>query len=273
MQITLDIETTVRLLRIFVAAWLLLSSFEWLQNRDLFRSGELLSWEILRLRSRLTLSIPAKLGGISSMTVLLVTRCLVALPLALTDSPLVALCAAVFALILNAALQVRATLGADGSDQMGQVLTCGTILSLLALCFGDKDAAWFGVVAIGLQSTMAYFVAGYVKIISEEWRSGRAIFGVMATQTYGHSGALALLERNKPLAKFVCATVTYTELAFPLIFFLPPVMVVGLLACYGGFHIVNAVFMGLNNFVVPFIGAYPAVLATVLLSHRLVAGA
>lgn len=143
---------------------------------------------------------------------------------------------------------------------MGLVLAIGLLLMLIGKTTGSVDVTTVGAVAIGGQSTIAYFSAGAAKLISPVWRDGSAIRGVMDTQTYGHKSAIRYLDKVSWLGLAVCWTVIITETLFPVVLFLPDELLFGALACFGAFHLVNAYFMGLNLFVLTFIGTYPSVI-------------
>jgi hypothetical protein len=116
-----------------------------------------------------------------------------------------------------------------------------------------------GAVAIGGQSTIAYFSAGAAKLISPVWRNGSAIQGIMDTQTYGHKSAIRYLDKVLWLNVIVCWTVIITETAFPAALLLPDNLLLVALGGFGIFHLINAYFMGLNLFVLTFTDTYPSV--------------
>ena len=72
----------------------------------------------------------------------------------------------------------RTWFGGDGSDQMGMVIAAGTAIMSAGITFNDTDLALSGVLAIGGQATLAYFVAGAAKLVSPVWRDGSALMGV-----------------------------------------------------------------------------------------------
>jgi len=126
--------------------------------------------------------------------------------------------------------------------------------------FDDGRVTSLGALAISAQASLAYFIAGSAKIVSPKWRAGSVLAAIMNTESYGHRGAAELL-RNRPLlAKLICSVVIYGEIAFPATFLLPSsVAVILVLSLFAGFHLINAYFMGLGSFVVPFVGTYPAI--------------
>jgi hypothetical protein len=154
----------------------------------------------------------------------------------------------------------RAYVGGDGSDQMGMVLTLGLLTISGGQLLADQDIARAGILLIGGQAVLAYFIAGASKIVSRPWRNGTAISGVMKTQTYGHAGAVNFIQSNPGAAKLICWTVIITECLFPVVLLLPLPMLLAALTGFAIFHLVNAYFMGLNAFVLPFIATYPSVI-------------
>lgn len=122
-----------------------------------------------------------------------------------------------------------------------------------------------GIVAAGLtlivgQSLLSYFIAGFTKLISSVWRNGEAVRGVMRTEAYGHPVASRIIRKNPGLGVVLGWTVISLELCFPFVIVLPMPAAICLLGVAAVFHILNAIFMGLNTFALSFPASYPAII-------------
>lgn len=255
-----------------LAAWCLLSSLEWLWNRSVFKSDGLLSWRLLSLRSEplYRAGIPDALMSDRPLAVLLLVRALAALLLLAMSAPAAVALILAFLLLSSVLLKIRTWLGEDGADQMGQIVTIGAIAMAGGLSIGDDGIALAGVLLIAGQLSISYFVAGFSKLLSREWRSGQAIVGVMGTHSYGHPGAAKYFSGRPPRAVAACWAVMVVEAAFPLALLAPPFAFWAVLSLFAAFHLATALFMGLNTFVWAFLAAYPAaVLVNLQISRAL----
>lgn len=143
------------------------------------------------------------------------------------------------------ALSLRTPFGNDGADQM-------TILIFSALTlarFADTPEAgaislWF----LALQTCLSYFTAGVAKASSRVWRNGEAITGIFRTVVYGHSSIARTIGRHPVSAIIAGWSVIVTECSFVFALISPQPIVFAFL--FGGllFHIMSAIFMGLNTF-------------------------
>lgn len=143
-----------------------------------------------------------------------------------------------------------------GSDRMGLlILFCLTLAHLLPQQNWQEIA--FGY--LGLQLTLSYFISGWVKIRNPDWRSGRALRDVFAFSAYPVSENLRQLSKRKTLLLIGSWVVIICELLFPfsLLSHWTLILFLGLAAA---FHLSNAVFFGLNRFVLTWIAAYPSIL-------------
>ncbi|WSG96431.1 hypothetical protein U8P76_05835 [Rhizobium johnstonii] len=258
----MDANLAISLTTIALGAWAITSALEWYANIRLFTPEGLLSWNIISLRTGPTSVLrrmPA-LGSPGFVTFVLALRASAGLAIACQPPVIFGFCFALVIFISIVYMGQRACFGGDGSDQMGMVVTLGVIVLLGGRLSNDADIIQAGIVLIAGQSVLAYFIAGASKAVSPIWRGGEAVVGVMRTQTYGHPLASRLVETNPALAKAVCMSVIIFELLFPLVLFVPlPLALVGL-AGFFVFHCINAYFMGLNAFVLPFVATYPSVL-------------
>ena len=248
--------------KIFVAFWALLSSAEWLASRQLFDRAGLLSWKVLSLRRSLInfTNFPSCLAGPFAVRFVLIARCLSAATLFISPglwADTLALAVITFSCIY---MSQRTCFGIDGSDQMAIILTVGALIMAIGLAEQRPYFSYAGVLLVGGQLVLSYFVAGFAKLVSTQWRHGQAFGKVMLTQTYGHEGATRIVARYSAVSAAVCWTVILGEVLFPLALFANKNVLVFALGCFALFHVANAFFMGLNAFVIAFLGCYPSVL-------------
>jgi hypothetical protein len=110
-----------------------------------------------------------------------------------------------------------------------------------------------------LQLTLSYFIAGWVKILSPDWRSGAALRQVFAFSAYPASEGLRGWAQRPGVLIVMSWTVMLFELAFPLTLASRPTLMVGLTVA-AVFHFMNACLFGLNRFFWTWLAVYPAIL-------------
>lgn len=151
----------------------------------------------------------------------------------------------------------RCGYGADGSDQMENMVLIGLIATtLLAKSQTPTLGLWF----ITAESTLAYFVSGVSKLFSQEWRSGSAAFQVFNTYTYGVGPVAALLRQSSAIGGLICWGTIIYECVFPVCLVSPASITWTILGFGIFFHVANAFIMGLNKFFWAFVSTYPAIL-------------
>ncbi|MER6563277.1 hypothetical protein ABT300_37245 [Streptomyces sp. NPDC001027] len=147
--------------------------------------------------------------------------------------------------------------GGDGSDHHSYV---GLATAFLARLFpNDARAQRVCLKYLSFQTCLSYAVSGAVKVASPQWRSGRAITGIMRTGTYGDGWLYELTKRYPTIRVLMAWMVILGELSFPLVLVAPKPVARAMLASSTVFHLANGRFMGLNRFVWGFTGSYPAV--------------
>lgn len=121
--------------------------------------------------------------------------------------------------ILGVLTYPRNRYGSDGSDQ------ATTITQILVGAAGvdtvpaRQDALLWGV---SLQSSLSYAVAGWAKLVGEQWRSGTALVNILRTRTYGHEASWNLVRRFPKTSKALSHFVLAFECLFPLVYVAPP---------------------------------------------------
>lgn len=142
-----------------------------------------------------------------------------------------------------------------GSDRMGLLaLWCLTLSQVM------PTTAWREVVFgyLGLQLVLSYAIAGGVKIVNPDWRTGRALRDVFQVSAYPVSEELRHWADRPRVMQMMAWAVILFELAFPLTLLWRPALFVGL-AVAGTFHLANACLFGLNRFFWTWLAVYPAI--------------
>lgn len=141
-----------------------------------------------------------------------------------------------------------------GSDRMGILaLWCVTLAHILPAEKAREIA--FGY--LGAQLVLSYFIAGWVKIVNPDWRSGRALRQVFAFSTYPVSESLRGWAARPNLLRAMSWAVMLLEIGFPLAMISRPALAAGL-ALAAAFHLANACLFGLNRFFWTWLAVYPA---------------
>ncbi|MFT5254472.1 MAG: hypothetical protein ACI87N_003544 [Flavobacteriales bacterium] len=158
-------------------------------------------------------------------------------------------------LTINILYYLRQIYGVDGADQMLFLITI--VLLLCYLIFNTIAIKKTGATFIAIQLLLSYFVAGIAKLVSNSWRSGSAIKGILSTNTYGSKFTRDILTKKNRINKAICWMVILIEIAFPVIIFIPHEYIFYFLGLGFILHLSIAIIMGLNDFIWGFIAAYP----------------
>jgi hypothetical protein len=248
---------------LLLGLWTVVAAAEWISRLALFGDDGLLSWRVLSLRPqwvhRSALLAPLQQARGVAAVLGLRLACAVGLWFASAPAWRIGLLAGLVA--TGWLFKLRNWLGEDGADQMGQVVASGALLTAVGLQLRDPGVCLAGALLVGGQLTISYFLAGTAKLVSPEWRSGRALVGVMGTAAYGHPYAARVASGNAWLPVAFCWGVIVIETAFPLALAGPPALLLAVLAGFAAFHVATALFMGLNTFVWAFVAAYPSLVA------------
>ena len=140
-----------------------------------------------------------------------------------------------------------------GSDTM-------TILVLLCIWLSHLvPAGYWQEIALGylaIQVILSYFQSGWVKFVSADWRTGRALQNVFLFTAYPISNNLRLWAQRPQLLLWISWVVIIFELVFPLMLFNQTLLLITL-GIGALFHVSNALLFGLNRFVLAWFSAYP----------------
>ncbi len=143
-----------------------------------------------------------------------------------------------------------------GSDRMSLLILC-----CLTLVHFMPTVQWqeyiFGYLA--MQVVLSYFIAGWVKIVNPQWRSGQALADVFAFSAYPVSESLRGWVQRPALLCVMGWMVMLFELLFPFTLLTQPTLILGLVIA-AAFHFANACLFGLNRFLWIWLAAYPSIL-------------
>jgi hypothetical protein len=252
----MDIQRIYQLTLIILSLGLIIVSIEDVKSWSVFSSGGLLSWKVGRLNSKWSKYLDWLFNETRFKKILylkLAASCaLFVLAVLNVISPLL-LC---FIFLCHASVAIRSSYGLDGAYQM-------YFITLLALSIGSLSSVgsriselclWF----IACELMLSYFIAGFAKLISPIWTKSYALSMIFSTRSYGHYNMHQWIIKNNIMAVFLCWGVLIFETFFVIILFLP--MPYAIFFCVIGccFHLFNALFMGLNDFLFSFLAAYPA---------------
>jgi len=260
---TYDSEIALRAIALIAGIGVSISGLEDLAMLKCFSDQGLLSWEVNRLENRWS-----TLGPLSTLMNRLISfRCFRFVLLArMLSAVLVAAVASVSSLnptllfvvfASSAILSLRSRYGLDGAHQMWLVLFGSLFLAHIRPP-GDiarVAALWF----IAIQTGLSYFVAGAYKTVSRSWWNGQGLIGVLGTITYGNNTLYKLVTGHLLIARLVSWAIMVFECSFWFVFVGDTRIVPFMLALGVIFHVGVALTMGLNDFLLAFPAAYPAV--------------
>lgn len=236
---------------------LLLQSIELLQLRRAFVDSAVFAWSILRQEQR---AFPAPLRALFVLILpygpfvgLLWLRVVLSLLLTLGllwTAPLLL----VTQLLVCA--RFRGTFN-GGSDYMSVVVLLG--LSGATLFSASMALAKASLAYVCVQLVFSYFIAGVVKCVRPEWRSGDALTTLLASKRYGVSWLATSLVEPAELTKLASLAVLSFECTFPVALLSPRLALIWL-GAGALFHAANALIFGLNRFFFAWIAAYPSLI-------------
>ena len=150
-----------------------------------------------------------------------------------------------------------------GSDRMSiLVLCCVTCARITPFLAPQELVTPLQELALGYlaaQLILSYVISGLVKIVTVEWRSGRALCDVFAFSAYPVSMSLRGWAARPRLLWLAGWAVMLFEIAFPLAL-LHPAALIAALTLAAAFHLSNALTFGLNRFFWIWLSAYPALI-------------
>ncbi|NOK20848.1 hypothetical protein [Corallococcus carmarthensis] len=250
--------------RALMALGILITTGELLANWRDHSDGGISGWPLLRqmlerhrggplLRFAVSLVSPGRFRG----WLCLRGGCAAALLVPTLPPPMV-LAALALLFLTDLLISMRLLFGKEGSDRLVRMLNVA--LLLVALAPGDPRVMNAGLAFIALQGCLAYFTAGFWKVLGRQWRNGQAVFLVFNTRTNGAPSVAAVLARQPWVTRLLSWSVVSVEVLFPLALAGGPRVALAFVAWGVVFHAANALVMGLNTFFFAFAATYPAIL-------------
>lgn len=242
----------------------LISALELLRAHRAFQDDGIFSWKVAQLRRRravrAVLRLSRSLLAWPGIVILLSSRvaaalaCIVCACLGPVPAPLLAAYVLVGCLLL-----LRTPYAADGSEQFMHITAMACLVAAVA---PGSLAGAIGLFFLSAQLSLAYATSAIVKIVRSEWRNGRFLVEIFATETFGRRPVWEFLASKPQWAKRAAQIVIYGELLCSLAPWSPPHIAWALLACAALFHVAVGATMGLNMFVFAFAAAFPAAIYT-----------
>lgn len=143
-----------------------------------------------------------------------------------------------------------------GSDHMSLIVLITTGLALLPMSHKISEGAFL---YLGVQSTLSYFISGWIKIKKRNWREGKALTEFLKQSIYKPGPLEKKISSHSGFSQILSWFTMIFEMSIVLALFFPNVLMayLALAAC---FHLANFYFFGLNRFFWVWISTYPAVI-------------
>ncbi|WP_159046596.1 hypothetical protein [Streptomyces sp. XY413] len=158
-------------------------------------------------------------------------------------------------LVFTSFFLLRCGYGTDGADQMLIIVCVSTFLALSENPLLRGAGLWF----MTAQLVLSFVVAGVAKLCGDDWRSGRALAGIMMTERYGLPGLGRIFIQRPVISRALGWCVIAFESSFFLILLGYRPVVYAYLGMGLMFHVWVAFSMRLGNFLFAFAPAYPLV--------------
>ncbi|MFC6951872.1 hypothetical protein [Halorubellus litoreus] len=265
----IDTNLAFRAMSAFVALWACLSGLEQLSSAGTLEDDGLLSWRVFKLYfqnntgSRFVEPFVEPTG----FKAVLVTRIVFGVLLA-GAAALDALHPALFGVLFltDVVILYRILVGLSGAYHMVMVMNIGLFLGTL---FPEGSVVRVAAILfMAVQGILAYAIAGYLKLISSDWRSGTGLQGVFATYTFGENRVYDLLTSYPNVSLFASWSVIIFECLYPLVLVVDPSTTTLFFGTAIVFHLMNGLLMGLNGFILIFPASYFPVYLTNLYVHQ-----
>lgn len=146
-----------------------------------------------------------------------------------------------------------------GSDFMTMVVLTGLVISQLAKPLVGPVVAWTaGLWYITIHSISSYFISGAIKLLSNDWRSGRVLTHFLDGGLYGPLSANSFF-RRKEIAVIASWSFIVWECLFPLALTGPEWAALWC-SVAAIFHFLVFRFFGLNRFFWAWAASFPAII-------------
>lgn len=168
-------------------------------------------------------------------------------------------------LILNGMTILRSPYGLDGAYQMYLVVLLGLFVGIASGV--DTTIGKISCMFIAGELILSYFIAGITKMVSPIWRKSHALIAIFGTKSYGHPGVYKFVTFSAVLTAALSWGVMIFEVGFVGVLFLSPSISWMFVLVGFVFHLFNAIFMGLNDFMLAFPATYPSLFFCLHLLH------
>jgi hypothetical protein len=146
----------------------------------------------------------------------------------------------------------------DGSDQITLFVLIGTLI--MTLDGGSGEFVRLGAAAITIHAVLSYLTSGVAKLLSQLWRNGKGLTGVMTSAEFGNSLIGRFLTHRPIIAAIVSWYIIFSHLFVGGAYLFGGKIALVAVCMSAAFHIAVATVMRLNNFVWSFAAIYPSVL-------------
>lgn len=127
---------------------------------------------------------------------------------------------------------------------------------LIGLIFSTFTLEW-GLLWIGVQSVLSYWLAGLSKVTQKEWWSSKALITFLSFSPYRNHHSAIWLSKQPTLVTLISLTTLAFECFAPLALLLPHGYLIAFLCGLMIFHLNIAWFFGLNRFWMSWAASWP----------------
>lgn len=256
----LNLTQAVRTLECLLAISLLVQNFEFLRMQRIQQQGSVWAWQVQQAELAHTAGWLQKLFGWLYRDRIHHLHLIVRVSLAVSLFYGVNLVSIILLFASNLVLLIRWR-GAfnGGSDFMTVVVLTGVLIAQVATLFVGPVLAWkAGLWYITIHTMSSYFLSGSVKLLSSDWRNGRALAYFLDGAVYGPLPKESIF-RKKPVAVVCSWAFIIWECSFPLVL-AGPAWAIAWCLCAAVFHFLVFWHFGLNRFFWAWVASFPAII-------------
>lgn len=214
-------------------------------------------WSFENLKEQLESGLPltrfltAKLFSLAGFKVVVLIQLFLSIIGFFAPSPFVFAGLFLTHLLIN--IRFRGTVN-GGSDMMTFVLLTGVLISFI------EGAEKLGLIYICIHTLYSYFKAGFVKLVSSDWKNGLALPNFLARSLFADIVFLSKKLQALPLlSKVLCWSVLFFELSVVMLPFFRFLAIPYFVLAFA-FHFIIYISFGLNRFFWIWMAAWPAVI-------------
>jgi hypothetical protein len=256
----LNLYQAVRALECLLAISLLVQSVEFLRMQRIQLHGSVWDWQVQRAELTHAAGWLQKMFGLLYRDRVhhlhLIVRVTLAASLFYDVSPASSI--VLFASTLVLLIRWRGAFN-GGSDFMSIVVLTGVLIAQVAAIWSSPVLAWkAGLWYITIHTMSSYFLSGTVKLLSSDWRSGRALPYFLDGAVFGPLDADSIF-RKKRVAILCSWAFILWECSFPVVL-AGPAWAVAWCVCAALFHFLVFWHFGLNRFFWAWLASFPAII-------------